>query len=656
MDNNKNSSFPVVPYILLFLAAAAGIYFRLLDLGYWPFAEDEYYIAQSVSNLLKYGVPQYDCGGYYMRGILLQYIIAPLLAFSSDPEWAMRIVSVIFNLAALPAVYILGKRMGGHTVACIAGILFSLSIWEIEFARFARMYAPFQALYLWQMVFLVQATLDKKETSLYWMYGISALALFTYEGAIFIVILNLVPFLLGKQRLSIPHALTITILFITTFLLKTTDFRHMGVPPHMPTEAVDYLRAKAMQDSGIRLPVLIPYVLIKDLLKSPLWAVIFIIPLIAHLKALYYITLEGNTKLRERLVWTGILASTIFNLFGLAIIIFLVSYLVGVIHHNKAIEKDKKHLRLIIIATGSTFLFWFLYSIFVDGYSLHGTIKTLLMYPDLYNKVLLQWLEPMTVQTVITLSALAIITVFFLFRPLNHSTETFRLLLAILIATLALLSMIRTAQTTSRYTFFVYAVVLLLIAAVIYEVVNSFIKKRNLRQITTFGLLAGFIFASEDYSLNHLVNIASKEINFRMEYPLVVKNHYYARTDISSPAKFINDRLKNNDIVLSHVPAIDYYLKRTDYRYVNYKSSAIWGISACSGTRELWTNAKLIYNVNDLYQLTDNTQQNIWMILYADPYKLRGESQKIFTRKYSQYLVYTNIDKTLNVYKIPGRL
>ncbi|HAB54058.1 MAG TPA: hypothetical protein DCE80_18075, partial [Ignavibacteriales bacterium] len=51
-------------YLVLFISIVVGIIIRLQGLGKWPLAVDEYYIVKSSENILKYGLPQWDAGGY----------------------------------------------------------------------------------------------------------------------------------------------------------------------------------------------------------------------------------------------------------------------------------------------------------------------------------------------------------------------------------------------------------------------------------------------------------------------------------------------------------------------------------------------------------------------------------------------------------------
>ena len=59
-------------WVPMALLVAAGVWFRINGLGKSPLAEDEYYLLAAIRNLLDHGVPAFECGGYYTRGLLLK--------------------------------------------------------------------------------------------------------------------------------------------------------------------------------------------------------------------------------------------------------------------------------------------------------------------------------------------------------------------------------------------------------------------------------------------------------------------------------------------------------------------------------------------------------------------------------------------------------
>ena len=140
-------------FSIIIISVFLGTFIRFKGLGTWPLALDEYYIVKSAENILKYGLPQFPGGGYYDRGILLQYFISILLYFGVKAELAGKkfvsscqsnhYSSNLFNC----------KKIGNQLIATIAVFVFCFSIWEIELSRFARMYTPFQAIFTWYIYF-----------------------------------------------------------------------------------------------------------------------------------------------------------------------------------------------------------------------------------------------------------------------------------------------------------------------------------------------------------------------------------------------------------------------------------------------------------------------------------------------------------------------
>lgn len=133
--------------IVLVVSILAGLIIRLKGLGKWSLALDEFYTVKSAENILKYGVPMWDSGGFYMRGILIKYITAFVLLIGFEPEFGARFITVIANMLAIPPLYILAKKISGKIFAAVLVVVFCFSVWEVEFARFARMYAPFQTIF-----------------------------------------------------------------------------------------------------------------------------------------------------------------------------------------------------------------------------------------------------------------------------------------------------------------------------------------------------------------------------------------------------------------------------------------------------------------------------------------------------------------------------
>ena len=142
--NEEFVSYFVIPVTLGILA----LLIRAPGLGKWCITMDEFYYAQPVSFILEKGVPELPGGGYYTRGILLQYLTAlPVMVFENW-ELAIRLLPLLFGSLTIPLFYILCKLFIPTIPSFFASIIILLSSWHIEFSRFARFYAPFQFLFL----------------------------------------------------------------------------------------------------------------------------------------------------------------------------------------------------------------------------------------------------------------------------------------------------------------------------------------------------------------------------------------------------------------------------------------------------------------------------------------------------------------------------
>ena len=198
------SELPIpIRWLVLAVAAAAfvaGLYGRFKGIGLWPLGVDEFYISRSIDHVIQWGVPRFSCGGYYTRGLLYQYVVAGLRLLGLTPEFAGRMVAALSSLAVLPAAYRLGKRLEGPLAGWLMVIMLCVSVWEIEMARFARMYAPFQAVFAWYMVLFLRYTVDRDRTALRWMIALSILGVLTWEGGALIGLANLLAILLMHEQ------------------------------------------------------------------------------------------------------------------------------------------------------------------------------------------------------------------------------------------------------------------------------------------------------------------------------------------------------------------------------------------------------------------------------------------------------------------------
>ena len=112
----------------------------------------------------------------------------------------------------------------------LAVAVLALSVWEVEIGRFGRMYAPFQALFLWYVVFFIQYVVDSRRRAVIPMLVLSALGFAVWEGGIFLVLTNLLPPFIRHPdgrltRRDVVYLIGCSLLLVPAYYLTMADLR-----------------------------------------------------------------------------------------------------------------------------------------------------------------------------------------------------------------------------------------------------------------------------------------------------------------------------------------------------------------------------------------------------------------------------------------------
>jgi len=134
--------------LFLYFLIVIGFYLRFNNLGYLSFSVDEFFTTYAAIGIFEHGTPAMPSGMLYTRSILNTSLIALSFKIFGINEFSARIVSVIFGTLMIPLVYLMGAKFANKRVGLLAAVLITFSVWEIVYAREARMYAQFQFFYL----------------------------------------------------------------------------------------------------------------------------------------------------------------------------------------------------------------------------------------------------------------------------------------------------------------------------------------------------------------------------------------------------------------------------------------------------------------------------------------------------------------------------
>jgi 4-amino-4-deoxy-L-arabinose transferase-like glycosyltransferase len=121
---------------------------RLIDLGTLSFRWDEDLTSLAVKAIAAQGVPELPSGMMYVRGLAFLYLLTGSALLFGFSEWALRLPAALFGIAMIPLAFVFGKRLFGSAVGLTLAALITFSAWDVEFSRYARMYAPFSLFYL----------------------------------------------------------------------------------------------------------------------------------------------------------------------------------------------------------------------------------------------------------------------------------------------------------------------------------------------------------------------------------------------------------------------------------------------------------------------------------------------------------------------------
>jgi hypothetical protein len=582
-------------------ALAMGLYGRFAGLGLWAFGVDEFYISRSIDHILENGLPKFLCGGYYTRGLLYQYIVALVRHWSVSPEFAARVVSAAWSLAGLPAAYLIGRRLGGRTLGITLLIILSASVWEIEMARFARMYAPFQSVFLWYVVFFLRYAVDRERSALLPMVLLSILGVLTWEGGALLGFANLLPPLLnherGRLRRSDIKYIIAMVFLIGALVAATTDLRGSAGEPAVSGEPL------GSRDSAA--PLSMDWQVYAAHAGSI--AAFVMLQLALCLRALPWIWAMRARWLAAGGLCLALLAAWLhqFALCGAVIALLL---LTGLITAEDLKGRGARPYALALIVCC---VFWPAFGVFThawrevssgDVLTTHpwlGVARHLGGFPRVFDEMLRPWGKTLPVLTVgVSLLGAALAVLVISPRRLTQSA-VIRTLMALLLVLMLAVGARAPGRIETRYTFFLYPLVMALGLTGILVLVESRLGKSQtaLAAGAAFGLL--FFGLSEDFKPAHIAHIASWPVNFRIGMTPSEAAHYYPRSDYRMTATWLGEHARSGDEVIIGIPSLDAYY-RANYFFLQSDDDRYDDYACRDGTEERWTNLPLLYGTDAL--------------------------------------------------------
>ena len=474
--------------------------------------------------MLRTGLPEYACGGYYARGLLVHYLGALLQLGGMSPELSLRLIAAVSSLIVLPAAFILGRRAGGFAIGLVTVTVLALSVWEVEMARFARMYAPFAAVFAWYVVFFLKYTLDKETRALWPMIVLSVVGALVWEGGVFLAALNVLPPIMNHadgrlSRRDWRYLAGTALLVPPLFWLATNNLRIYSRenpwPPGWTDPPTSHLMVGGLKTGSE---------LLTTLSAHPLWLLSALVPLLCLALALRCVWGFRSRWLTALGLLAALSAAAVhqFLLCGAIILLLLLLRLLG---WRELFTRSAWPLGAAVVVSAA---FWIAYGLATNDWhanpdqSLARTLAPLayefVRYPDfalVVARPLARAVPALSLALLALIMAACIRAVMKDKEPLTAE----RVILILLILMLLAASASHPPRYETRYVFFLYPLAVVIALATLARGANALLRAAPPERWTSAALaaaagLVGFAL-TEDFQPHHLLHVDSAAINFR---------------------------------------------------------------------------------------------------------------------------------------------
>ncbi|SLN69402.1 hypothetical protein OCH7691_03189 [Oceanibacterium hippocampi] len=643
----------ILIFVLLAIALAVGLYARLAGFGGRSLAVDEYYFVSSVDNLLARGLPEFATGGYYLRGITLQYVTAAsALLFGGGgvgDSAAYRLPVLLFGLGAIILnVFYLRRFARWHLIAAVT-IALLVSSWQVEFDRFLRMYSALQFVTLVFFITLHRSLTGPAATqggpARYLPHLAAVLAVLTHSLALF-----LVPFLflglllpdyrprLGGLAARVRYGLAGTAVLIFSLALSRTDSRAIGVAEaRFPEGFVSPL----VNDGPLWLPEL-PFF---HLATSPLMhlaVVLGAVGVVGLVLALLARRLRGIGIADFYVV--ALILFTAAHLFLPAALIAMILFFRYQVH--RVADQPTRRLAgialAILIAIG-----WLIYATLDQGWlsafgadagPVRGFRLAFFGWPNLYRSVLLPWSLELP-----WLGLLAFFSIFYILATLARRPLGEIALHPAMVAlyTLMCFGVFNTLYPTTRYAYFIYPFLLTAIVLTIDDVAGR-LAPRQLRAALSVAVFLGLFAIAGDFHPRHLMATASADVTYRSGPFAPYAATWYPRRDAAGAARYALETVPADApvVVVDLLPA-SHYLRREHAVYLFREDEEFYNNSRRGGTVDLWANRPLLSEPGALCRYAGAAGE-IWLLIEPDTAKARQLLEAAFgARQTARETVFT---------------
>jgi hypothetical protein len=651
-----------MPLFLAVVAVALGLFARLKGIGRWPVSYDEFFMGQSVRGILEHGAPRVGESGLYVRGVLVQYVAAGARLAGFGEESAIRLAPLLCNLSALPALWLLGRKLGGRAVAAVAVAFFALSAWEIEFARFGRMYAPIQAVTLWFAFLLHGVVAEGREG---WRKGLAALAalsILVHESSVFLALALFLPDLLLWRRPKAVPLLLSAALLAAAVGWNATNFRNFKeMKPNTPTAGVESASTAGVGKTLKRVggKVFFPAPLLKALPDRP-WGAL---PAGAATAVSLWLLSRAFRKEggvppgMPRVALAGTTLLSMLHAFPAIPLFWAMAAMNGGI--AASLRRGRRVVLPALAIAGAFLAGWGLYAaaLVLDPEAMlkapPWTVARHLLFgwPDIAGRIVPVWMTVLPRFLILSLLVTAAAIPLWRRWPAER-VRGLQVTGTLFLFLLVLSAVVRTPYISTRYTFPLLPFLFLFAACGLAAISRAVVKDVRGRTLLLVALSAAFMAVSEDVRANRLFRPDSQRTNFRQDDGLFEMHHYIPRFDYRGPARFVDANRRPGDrVVLVLLPPAFYLSRPADGFFIHRTSPEFNNHFNAATRRERWTGVPVLSDVEEL-RVALSAAGTTWLIAGSADFPINPDIHRSLARTFGSGQVFAGADGKVVVYRL----
>lgn len=553
--------------LALAAAAAAGLWARVAGFGERGFAVDEYFFFLSAGSILEYGLPRLLDGGFYIQGLLPQYLVAASIAVFGKSEAAVRVPALLGGLALPVLTYRYVRSHGSREIAVAVAVAVLLSSWQIELSRFGRMYTLFACATLLLLTSL-DGSLRRDGPRRYTPHFWAVVAVLCHREGALLAPLLFAPWLHagrepGKDRrwLLVTLAVAAGIVAFAGF-----DFRRWGVLHPYPA---GYERPTT---GVLRLP------------EAPLWGADPMTALIVVAVCLALVlawSRRWNWRQQQTLAALACVAAALHQLalaglFGLALAA-----------RSAADASLARRLGWVSLCAAG----WPIFAAATDRLTgLGGFRRMFFGWPQFYDSIWRPWSADLPWVGAAILAAAAAS----LWQAGDRWREALTAPAGVAAYAILCFGLLRYFYESTRYHYFLYPV---LLATVAFALAKPLGRRGGAVAFLAFFVISG------DFDPRHVALAGTDEAALRMGRFEGRANLWYPRSDyraIGSELTALVQRAPAAKVVIGTAEPVGGYFDGDYVRYLDRAEYPFWEQSRRAGTVELWSGRPLLSTAEQL--------------------------------------------------------